>query len=215
MKFKSVIFDLDGTLVNSIEDLSDAMNTVLKNQGFPTHTYQAYKIMIGSGIKNLVGKALPATHANENTINASFEMMMEIYSSNCINKTKPYDGIIELLDYLKAKEIPLNVLSNKSDVLTKKITEAIFPNYFQTVLGLTSEETKKPNPVQAIAISEKLGIPSDKCIFIGDTDVDIQTAKNANMFAVGVLWGFREKEELLSNGAQFLLSKPMDLIEIL
>ena len=215
MKYKSVIFDLDGTLVNSIEDLSDAMNTVLKNQGFPTHTYQAYKIMIGSGIKNLVGKALPATHANENTINASFEMMMEIYSSNCINKTKPYDGIIELLDYLKAKEIPLNVLSNKSDVLTKKITEAIFPNYFQTVLGLTSEETKKPNPVQAIAISEKLGIPSDKCIFIGDTDVDIQTAKNANMFAVGVLWGFREKEELLSNGAQFLLSKPMDLIEIL
>ena len=215
MKFKSVIFDLDGTLVNSIEDLSDAMNTVLKNQGFPTHTYQAYKIMIGSGIKNLVGKALPATHANENTINASFEMMMEIYSSNCINKTKPYDGIIELLDYLKAKEIPLNVLSNKSDVLTKKITEAIFPNYFQTVLGLTSEETKKPNPVQAIAISEKLGIPSDKCIFIGDTEVDIQTAKNANMFAVGVLWGFREKEELLSNGAQFLLSKPLDLIEIL
>lgn len=215
MNYKGVIFDLDGTLVNSLEDISDSMNTVLKHHNYPPHSYEAYKDFIGNGINQLVKKALPKEHNNEIQVKCCFNKMIEIYRDNCTVKTKPYNGIIELLDSLVARNIKLGVFSNKSDEFTKKITAVLFPNYFESVVGLTVESLKKPNPIKAIEISKSLGLEPKEIMFIGDTGVDMQTANNANMLAVGVLWGYRSKEVLISNGAKQILDKPLDLISIL
>lgn len=215
MKFKGVIFDLDGTLVNSLEDIADAMNTVLQNLNYPTHNYDAYQYFIGSGLRNLVSKALPETHNDEKHIDHCYQLMIEEYSGNCTRKTKPYDGIVELLDHLISHNIKLSVFSNKSDELTKKITTALFPNYFEPIVGLSVEALKKPNPSEAIAISKKLGLKTEEIIFVGDSGIDMQTAANANMLAVGVSWGYRPEEELIANGAKYVLNHPLDLIKVL
>lgn len=215
MKFKAVLFDLDGTLVNSLQDIADSINIVLENYNYPTHTYEEYKNFIGSGIRSLVSKALPITHTHEKHINSCFNLMMNVYRDNCTLKTKPYDGIVELLNNLVSRNIKLCVLSNKSDEFTKKIIQSIFPNYFNLVIGLSAESLKKPNPFGALEISKNLGIKTEEIIYIGDTGIDMQTANNANMLAIGVLWGFRSEAELTLNGAKFLLNTPLDLISIL
>ena len=215
MKFKGVIFDLDGTLVNSLEDIADAMNSVLQGLNYPTHNYDAYQYFIGSGLRNLVSKSLPETHNDEKHIDHCYQLMIEEYSDNCTRKTKPYDGIVQLLDHLISHNIKLSVFSNKSDELTKKITTALFPNYFDPIVGLSIESLKKPNPSEAIAISKTLGLKDEEIIFVGDSGIDMQTATNANMFAVGVLWGYRPEEELIANGAKYVLNHPLDLIKVL
>jgi len=215
MIYKAVIFDLDGTLVNSIEDLADAMNKVLTSNNYPTHSYDAYKYFVGSGIRSLVIKALPENQRDDAQINSCFEAMVSIYSKECINKTKPYAGIIDLLNQLKARNLKLSVLSNKADVLTKKITLALFPDYFEPILGLKLEAHKKPNPVVVLDMCKKLNIQPEEAMYVGDTAIDMQTANNANMLAVGVPWGFRDKKELIENGAKHILNHPLDLIALL
>ena len=215
MKFKGVIFDLDGTLVNSLEDISDAMNTVLHELHYPTHTYDAYQYFIGSGLRNLVSKALPSTNNSETDIQNCYDKMITAYRQNCTHKTKAYDGIFDLLAELKSRNIPLSVFSNKADDLTKEVTNTIFPDYFDPILGLTTEPLKKPNPTKAIEISQKWNFKPEEILFVGDSDIDMLTANNANMYAVGVIWGYRTKEELLADGAQLILNNPLDLIELL
>ena len=215
MKFKGVIFDLDGTLVNSLEDIADAMNRVLQNFNYPTHSYEDYQYFIGSGLRNLVSKSLPATHNDEKNIESCYHLMIEEYRDTCTRKTASYEGITELLDHLISQNIKLSVFSNKADALTKEITTALFPNYFNPIVGLTTESLKKPNPSEALAISKSLELKPEEIIFIGDSGIDMQTATNANMFAVGVLWGYRPKEELIEHGAKQVLSHPLDLLEIL
>ncbi len=215
MTYKAIIFDLDGTLVNSIEDLADAMNAVLESNNYPTHTYEAYKYFVGSGIRSLVIKALPENQRNDIHINSCFDAMFAIYSRHCISKTKPYDGIIDLLNQLKARNLKLSVLSNKADELTKKITLALFPDYFKPILGLTLEAHKKPNPIVVLDICKILNIQPEEAIYVGDTAIDMQTANNANMLAVGAPWGFRDKKELIDNGAKHILKHPLDLIKLL
>ncbi|SHL47532.1 HAD family hydrolase [Flavobacterium saccharophilum] len=215
MKYKGIIFDLDGTLVNSLEDISDAMNTVLTNLNYPTHTYDAYQYFIGSGLRNLVSKALPASNNSENEIEVCFENMIAEYREICTLKTKPYAGIVELLDNLVSRDIKLAVFSNKADELTKKIASEIFPNYFNTAVGLSSETLKKPNPFEALEISKNWNLKTEEIIFIGDSDIDMLTATNANMFPLGVSWGYRTEDELLASGAKLVINTPSDLIEIL
>ena len=215
MKYKGIIFDLDGTLVNSLEDISDAMNSVLKGLNFPIHNYDTYQYFIGSGLRNLVSKALPESNNSIDEIETCFESMVKGYRETCTIKTKPYDGIIELLDNLVTRNIKLAVFSNKADELTKKIVADIFPNYFSNVVGLSIESLKKPNPFEAIAISEKWNLKPEEIIFIGDSDIDMQTAVNANMFPVGVTWGYRTEEELKASGAKMVIHNPLELIQSL
>jgi len=215
MKYKGIIFDLDGTLVNSLEDISDAMNSVLKGLNFPIHNYDTYQYFIGSGLRNLVSKALPESNNSIDEIETCFESMVKGYRETCTIKTKPYDGIIELLDNLVSRNIKLAVFSNKADELTKKIVADIFPNYFSNVVGLSIESLKKPNPFEAIAISEKWNLKPEEIIFIGDSDIDMQTAVNANMFPVGVTWGYRTEEELKASGAKMVIHNPLELIQSL
>ncbi len=215
MKYKGIIFDLDGTLVNSLEDIANAMNTVLQNLGFPAHSYDDYQYFIGSGLRNLVSKSLPSSHNNENQIENCFQLMLSIYSENCTIQTKQYEGIPELFEYLISKNIKLCVFSNKADLLTKKVVATLFPDYFEEVIGLSIESLKKPNPFEALEISKRLGLKPEEMIFVGDSGIDMQTANNANMLAVGVIWGYRPEEELIANGAKYILNHPLDLIPIL
>ena len=215
MKFKGIIFDLDGTLVNSLEDISDAMNKVLQGLNFPTHTYEAYQYFIGSGLRNLVSKALPSTNNSDDQIEICFECMINEYREMCTIKTKPYDGIFELLENLNSRNIKLAVFSNKADELTKKIASEIFPNHFNQAVGLSTETLKKPNPFEALEIGKKWNLKPEEILFVGDSDIDMQTAVNANMFPVGVTWGYRTEEELKNSGAKLVVNTASELIEIL
>ncbi len=215
MKFKGVIFDLDGTLVNSLEDISDAMNIVLQECNYPTHTYEVYQYFIGSGLRNLVSKALPSTNNDAVEVERCYDLMLNVYREICTNKTKAYEGITELLTELKSRNIPLSVFSNKADDLTKEVTNTIFPDYFNPILGLTTEVLKKPNPSKAIEISQIWNLKPEEILFVGDSDIDMLTANNATMYAVGVIWGYRTKEELLSDGAKQIINHPLDLIDLL
>ncbi|MGE0078709.1 MAG: HAD family hydrolase [Bacteroidales bacterium] len=214
--YKGVIFDLDGTLVNSIDDLADSMNNVLQQNNFLTHSIDAYKLFVGNGVKKLVVRALPEGHRDNETVTKCFDMMTEIYGRNCTAKSKPYNGISNLLDELTKRDIKLAVLSNKTDALTKVVVAQLFPNnHFEHVVGFTTDELKKPNPQCALQICNDLGLTPSEMLYVGDSETDMQTATNANMLAIGVLWGFRTKEELLTNGAKHLLKHPLELIEIL
>lgn len=215
MKFKGIIFDLDGTLVDSLHDISDAMNTVLQGLNFPTHTYETYQYFIGSGLRNLVSKALPSTNNSDEQIEICFESMINEYREICTLKTKPYEGIVELLENLTSQNIKMAVFSNKADELTKKIASEIFPNYFDTAVGLSIEELKKPNPFEAVEISKNWNLKPEEILFVGDSDIDMQTAVNAKMFPVGVSWGYRTEEELKTSGAKLVINNASELIEIL
>ena len=216
IKFKGIIFDLDGTLVNSLEDIADSMNMVLRDYNFPVHDLQTYKQFVGGGIRHLIYKALPETEKKEALIERCYNSMIEIYRNNCMNKTRPYGGIDELLDELVSRNMKLAVFSNKADEFTKKIVPALLPKWkFAAIIGLSSEEHKKPNPLIPLQISDIFKIGPDDIIYVGDSGVDMQTANNAGMYAVGALWGFQGPEALLSNGAKHLLNHPLDLINLL
>jgi len=215
MKYKAVIFDLDGTLVNSIKDIADAMNEVLIRKNYSTYTYDIYKTFVGSGLKKLVVRALPSELSKTKEVEDCLLEMLAIYSKNCTNKTAPYDGVIDLLEELKKLPLKVSILSNKEDSLTKKVASAVLPNIFAPVLGLKEEALKKPNPKVALQLSEGLGINPEEIIYVGDSDVDMQLAKNAGFLPVGVSWGFRSKEELIKNGAARILNIPSDLLTLL
>jgi phosphoglycolate phosphatase len=214
MKCKGVIFDLDGTVVDSLEDIANSMNTVLQQLDYPTHSYEQYQYFIGSGLRNLVSNSLPEIHRTERQIEHCYLLMVDGYRDYCTIETKPYDGIIELLDYLVSQNIKLGVFSNKSDELTKKIAAFLFPNYFESVVGLSTEALKKPNPAEALSICSSWKLEPEEIFFVGDSGIDMQTATNANMMAVGVSWGYRPEEELMAEGAKLIINHPSDLIQI-
>ena len=210
---KGVIFDLDGTLANSIEDIADSMNQVLEENNFSTHDYTTYKTFVGRGVKTLVEKSLPMENRSTQEIEKNFERMMQVYDENCIVKTCLYPGIKDLLNALTERDIKISVFSNKANELTQKVVKVLLADWkMECVLGAGGDIPRKPDPKGAILISEKMGIDPSELMYIGDSGVDMATAQNSGMHAVGVLWGFRDKEELLENGAQTLLEKPMDLM---
>ena len=215
MKIEGIIFDLDGTLVNSIEDISDSMNAVLLASNYPTHSYETYETFIGSGIRNLVSKAIPSENKTEEEIDRLFSEMFQYYKDNCTNKTSIYKEIKELLEKLKSKNLKMAVLSNKADALTKKVVANKLPNYFDPVVGLTTEALKKPNPEVVLNMCKGLGLDIDKTLYVGDSNIDIQTAKNSGLISVAVTWGFQPKEALLLEKPDYIIESPMELLELL
>jgi phosphoglycolate phosphatase len=216
MQYHAIIFDLDGTLVDSIEDLADSLNKVLENNNLPTHHIDTYKRLVGSGIKKLVQDALPQEHRNTALQQECTQAMFDIYQANCMNKTKPYAGITELLDALDKRQIRYAVLSNKADEFSKKIVASLFPQRnFAFVVGVTDEASKKPNPQNALKMSKEFGHHPEEIVFVGDSGIDMQTANNAGMCAIGALWGFKSKEELKQNKANHTIEHPIDLLKVL
>lgn len=216
MAFKGIIFDLDGTLVNSLEDIADAMNHVLALHLLPVHDVEAYRTFVGNGMRKLAERALPEEMRKNDVCEAYFKEMFDYYGAHCTIKSKAYEGIPELIQALTQQSVPIAVLSNKAHDLTQKVVSAIFsPDAFLTVVGLKDEATKKPNPAAAIQICEQMGGAPEDFMFVGDSDVDMQTARNAGMYGVGVTWGFRSRAELEAAGAKAIIDAPMELTMVL
>ncbi len=210
----TVIFDLDGTLLNSIDDICDSINETLVNYGYPTRTLEEVKSFVGNGAHNLVIKALPNT-AKEHTVDDFLKSYLDNYMNNLQNKTKPYDGILNLLEVLKDKGYKLAVVSNKSDSGVKALCKDYFNPYIKTAIGESIHTPKKPAKEGVIQALKELDSSLEEAIYVGDSEVDVLTAKNSSIPCVGVTWGFRTKEILLQYGATYIIDEPSELINIL
>lgn len=216
MKYKAAMFDLDGTLLDTLDDLGDSCNHVIEAAGYPTHPVEAYKYFVGEGIEMLVTRALPEDQRSAENAAATVDKLKAHYAGNWANKTRPYDGIVELLASLTALGLALTVLSNKPDEATKQVIGHFFPDTkFKIVRGARHDLPKKPDPSGALNIAGKLGITPAEFIYIGDTATDMKTAVSAGMYPVGVSWGFRAVEELRNNGAKLLIDEPSELLTLL
>jgi phosphoglycolate phosphatase len=215
MTFKAILFDLDGTLLDTLDDLADSTNLALREQGFAEHPVEAYKYFIGNGVENLVRRALPEEHRDAATYARCVARMRQEYAERWAAKTRPYAGIPELLDALAARGVPMGVFSNKPDEFTRLCVSRLLPRWpFQAVLGATARLPKKPDPAGALEIAARLQVPPAEFVYLGDTNTDMQTAIAAGMYPVGALWGFRTAEELTTSGARVLLDRPLELLDV-
>ena len=209
----AVFFDLDGTLLDSVQDLADATNSALRVFGLPEHPVQAYNYFVGDGFEMLIQRAAPAD-ADPELRQRVMQQAREAYRRNWANTSKPYTGIPELLAELQKRAIPLAVLSNKPHEFTLLTMRHFFPSIrFARIQGSPPDIRAKPDPALALTMLWELGLAAQHVLFMGDTNVDMITAVNAGMFPVGVLWGFRPEEELRQNGARLILSRPAELLE--
>ena len=216
MKFKAVLFDLDGTLLDTLDDLADSMNAVLEASGYPVHDVEAYKYFVGNGLRNLTERCLPGEHRTPAEIDFHLDKLRKEYEARWDKKTRPYRGIPELLDALAGKGIKIAVLSNKADEFAVRVVKKLLPDWrFEAVVGEKPGYPKKPDPSGAIAIAAQLGIPCNEFLYLGDTNVDMKTAVSAGMYAVGALWGFRKADELAEGGARVLIPEPAALLDLL
>lgn len=212
---KLCIFDLDGTLIDSLYDLADAMNYALRNNGFPTHERDKYRYMVGNGISILADRAMVVPEGTDseqkNIILADFN---SYYNVHFVDFTRPYDGIPELLDKLDEMNILYAVLSNKPDNFTNAIISKLFPERkFAAVWGKRDDFPRKPDPCSVNALIREVGVKPEECLYIGDSNVDMQTAANAFLRNVGVSWGFRPVHELIASGANFIANVPADILK--
>ena len=216
MNFTAVLFDLDGTLLDSLEGIALAMNAVLAEQGWPTHSTSAYAIMVGNGIEEMVERASNPHQSDGETFNKLVVDYRRHYSQCWPQHSPPYAGIGELLAFLVKKNIALAVLSNKRDDFCKSMVAHFFPKIkLAEVRGVLPGIVQKPDPSAALAIAQKLAIAPESFLFLGDTDVDMQTACSAGMFAGGVAWGFRSVAELKTAGARKIFVHPGEVIAFL
>ncbi|MCP4847741.1 MAG: HAD family hydrolase [Verrucomicrobiaceae bacterium] len=211
-----VIFDLDGTLLDTIEDLGDSVNEVLRSRQLPEHSYNDYREYIGDGMEMLIRRALPTEFASDPEVfSAVLEDYQAAYGRNWNNKSGPYEGIPECLESLSRQGVKLAVLSNKPHHFTRLCVSELLPGIaFAEVCGDREGIARKPDPGGALAIADELGAASDRTLFAGDTDVDIFTAVGAGMVPVGVLWGFRSENELREAGARHLVAHPDEIVSL-
>ena len=212
-KIKAVIFDLDGTLLNSLEDLACAMNYALRAYNYPEHTVEEIKAMVGSGLSFLVKSAAPG--CTENDFIKMKSVFIEYYNKNSQKHTKPYGGIIPLLSELKSMGIKLGVDTNKPDVLLKNILTPIFGDIFDAVTGQIDGLPTKPDPTLTLSLIKKMGIDPCECAFVGDSDTDMQTAVNAGVLPIGAAWGYRSRDIISAAGAKYIADSPDDILNIL
>ena len=216
MKHHAVLFDLDGTLLDTLADLADSMNAVLAEMGFPQHPRVDYRGFVGDGVRALGVRALPAGRRDDDTVDDALERMQVEYAKRWDNTTRPYPGVGELLDGLAGRGVKCAVLSNKPDEYTRLCVSRFLPDWrFEVVQGVSDGIAPKPDPGGALAISERLAVPPEQMLYLGDTDTDMQTAVAAGMFAVGAAWGFRTPRELREHGAAAIIDRPPDLLAML
>jgi len=216
MGFKGIVFDLDGTLLDTLQDIGDAANRTLKARGFPMHAPDAYRFFVGDGFLKLITRALPETERKTETIDRCLALFRADYATNWNRKTRPYPGIPDLLDALSRKAFKMAVLSNKAHDFTVQMVAALLPRWtFHRVLGLRGGVPAKPDPFGADEIARDLELKPSEMIYLGDSGVDMKTAVAARMFPAGALWGFRPARELEESGAQILLQAPMELLTLL
>lgn len=214
--YKACIFDLDGTLTDTLESMTRSVNLTLEEMGLPVITLDQCREFVGSGARKLMERTLKTCGDEELVrIEEAMEIYGRVFAQNCTYHVKPYDGIEEMLKELKEKGIYLAVLSNKPDGQTRNVIHTFFGDeLFEYVQGQKEELPRKPDPAAVFAIMEKAGVSREECVYIGDSDVDMHTGKNAGVKTVGVSWGFRSKEVLQETGADVIIDHPKELTVI-
>ncbi|WP_294187012.1 HAD family hydrolase [uncultured Sphingobacterium sp.] len=212
---KLIIFDLDGTLLDTLQDLGDSCNAVLQQYGYPTHPLVAYKKFVGNGVEKLIERALPEEARTPQTMPLVLAAFKSYYEQKPITHTKPYTGIIPLLQELKSLGYLISVASNKYHEAVIPLMAEYFPDIsFDLVLGHRTGRPAKPDPDIVFDSIQTLGVSKQDCFYVGDSSVDMDTANNAGVTAIGVTWGFREESELRQHGAQHIIHHPQELLEI-
>ena len=215
MHYKAVLFDMDVTLINSVDDIADAMNQVLQQNHLPTHPVKKYCDWIGDGMKNLVITALPVNKREDVFINKYLEEMKAAYSDMWMNKTHLYPGIPDLLTVLRKRNIKMAILSNKPHRFTQIIADKLLTEWnFDVVMGYREGFLRKPDPSSALEIARQINIDPAFFLYLGDSAIDIITAINAGMYPVGVSWGYRSTNSLLESGAQKIIYNPNELLSL-
>jgi len=213
---RALIFDLDGTLLNTLDDLADSGNAALAALGLPEHPVDAYRLFVGLGVAELVLRMLPADSRDESTLKRAGALLVDEYKQRWKSKTRPYPGIVEMLSALRQADLPICVLSNKPQDYTDLTVREFFPDVpFTQVRGSRPEVPNKPHPAGALALAGELGLAPGQIVFVGDSATDMKTARGAGMLPVGVLWGFRDEAELSGNGARHLIKAPGELLPLL
>lgn len=215
---RAVIFDLDGTLTDTVGSIAEAGNAMLTLRGYQPQPVEAYRYFAGDGAKMLVLRALTAVGDPnpDGSLDEALDQYMEIFARTCTNGVKPFDGIPELLNELKVRGIRTAVLSNKPHPMTLDVVHSIFGDgVFTVVQGQTADIPPKPDQTGVQHILAQLGLQAQDCLYVGDTDVDMDTGCNANMETVGVLWGFRDEAELKAHHADHIISHPLRILELL
>lgn len=213
MVYEAVLFDMDGTLLNTLTDLTDSLNYVLAENGFPTHKEQDVKSFLGNGVRFLISSALPQgvdQAAAERVLNA----FKERYAQHIQDKTSPYEGIMPLLHSLKNMGVRTAIVSNKFDDAVKLLNEDYFSGLVESAVGESKSVRRKPAPDGVLAALRKLSVVPEKALYVGDSEVDVQTARNAGIKCVGVTWGFRDQKVLEEAKADYIISRPEELLSI-
>jgi len=216
MNWQAVLFDLDGTLLDTLPDLAYSVNEILSRLGYPVHPVDSYRFFVGEGVEVLIRRALPeGKSVTDEQVKLAVEAMEEEYGRRWADNTRPYDGIPEMLTWLEQRKIPKAVISNKPDLFTQIMVRELLPNWrFEVIRGATPSVPKKPDPTVALEIAQQIGVDPQQVILVGDSNIDILTAIAAGMYPVGVRWGFRPVEELLESGARVILNSPDDICKL-
>lgn len=212
MKFEAVIFDLDGTLTDTLADLKNSVNYALSQFGFPERTTEEIRSFVGNGVKRLVFSSVPE-NTPEGVSEKCLDVFKEYYAANSLVETKPYDGIIDMLNVLKEQKIKTAVVTNKMHPAAVDIVDSFFGNLIDVTVGQIDGAAQKPQPDGIYYALEKLGVSREKAVYVGDSEVDCITAKNAGVPCVGVTWGFRDRDVLISNGADFIADSPSEIFD--
>lgn len=211
----AVIFDLDGTLVDTLADLGTSMNRTLADNGFPVWPLEEYRQMVGNGMRRLTERALGGSAAPE-IVEKILGEFLALYDRDCTRLSTPYEGMTDTLERLREKEIALAVVTNKTEAQAKKIIQHFFgPDRFAGVYGNLPGRRTKPDPSLTLEALEKLHVREENALFVGDSNVDVQTAKNAGLRCAGAVWGFRGEEELRRAGADWLVRSPGELLNLI
>ena len=214
MKLKAVIFDLDGTILDTLGDLSNSVNFALQQNSLPLRSIDEVRAFVGNGIRLLIERAVPEG-TDEETLNKCFDAFKAHYKENSAVLTKAYDGIPEVLSELSAMGLKTAVVSNKADFAVQILVEEYFKGLFQYSVGEREGIRRKPYPDSVFSVIETFGVNKDECIYIGDSEVDIETAKNAGIKCICVTWGFREKEFLQSLSPDYMADTPKEILNII
>ena len=211
-KIKAVIFDLDGTLLNTLDDLADSVNRTMQKFGFKTRTNDEIRSFVGNGVGLLIKRSMP--EGNEERFEECLEAFRKDYSENMSNKTAPYDGITDLIKELRRKNIKIAVVSNKFDGAVKELCDFYFKDIIDKSIGESEKIRKKPAPDSVLGVLDYFGLDNSEAVYIGDSDVDMDTAHNANVISIGVTWGFRTRELLQEHGADYIVDKPLEILDL-
>ena len=210
----TIVFDMDGTVLNTLEDLTVSMNYVLGKFGMPGHTIEEYRSFFGNGVKEALRLALP-DGASEDVIDEMLPIYKEHYDAHCLDKTRPYDGIVEVMKELKDRGYKLAIVSNKIDSAVKELNQRFFSDSVDVAIGEKPGINRKPAPDMVEAALEELNSSKEESVYVGDSEVDFLTAKNSGLPCISVLWGFRDKDYLIEQGAYCFAEKPIDILSIL